>query len=261
MSAFKEPNYFSVSLNTDLLMSKPARTRRDYLALFRGVTDEVAVGEATPQYLWDPQAPRLIRDAVPHAKIIMLLRDPVERAYSHYLLLISLGTETDSFASAIQRALQAPPDYSGRLLETGLYAEQVRRYLDLFDAERVKILIFEEFVRDTHGHVRDVLRFLGVSADPPDVKEVHNPFTVPRGKVATWLLRNSLLRYVGKNLLPQATGLKLKRLLDKPAPKPAMSGEERKFLEDYYREDARRLRDLLGRPLPWSVFQADEGRS
>src|SRR5919108_6309578 len=85
MSQVKEPFYFAphaVQSNTSDLI----RDKREYLRLFENASGYVAVGEASPIYLWDPDAPKLIHQTVPHARIIMILRDPIERAYSNYLM-------------------------------------------------------------------------------------------------------------------------------------------------------------------------------
>jgi len=81
MSPLKEPNYFSPNSPT-----RPSHDKKRYAGLFGGVTDEIAIGEASPSYLWDPDSPKLIHDAIPKARIIISLRDPVQRAYSQYLM-------------------------------------------------------------------------------------------------------------------------------------------------------------------------------
>ena len=152
MSPIKEPNYFCVSVNPNIKLSQMFRDKKKYLNLFKNVKDEIAIGEASVPYLWDPKAPLLIHEAVPDARIIMILRDPVERALSHYLLLAGLGSENLSFSDAIRKAIKAKPDYSGRIIETGLYFEQVKRYEKIFGLDQIKIIIFEEFVAERLSH-------------------------------------------------------------------------------------------------------------
>src|SRR5918992_1601997 len=85
MSKVKEPSYFA----PNYVRPDPGRFLRDkkeYLRLFKNARGYIAVGEASPSYLWDPDAPKLIHQTVPHARIIMILRDPIERAYSRYLM-------------------------------------------------------------------------------------------------------------------------------------------------------------------------------
>ncbi len=257
MSPIKEPNYFCVSVNPNIKLSQVIRDKKKYLNLFKHVKDEIAIGEASVPYLWDPKAPLSIHEAVPDARIIMILRDPVERALSHYLLLVGLGSENLSFSDAIRKAIKAKPDYSGRIIETGLYFEQVKRYEKIFGLDQIKIIIFEEFVADTWNSVKDVLRFLGVKNDPPgSINEVHNVFTLPRGKLATKIITNPALRNVVRIAFPRSSRKSLRKIFTTKSPKPKMLPQDRKFLEDVYRNDVIKLEKFLGRSLPWSVTKS-----
>src|ERR1700693_2394465 len=161
MSPIKEPHYFNTIKIVTVSALPPIRDKAKYLSLFQGVKDEVAIGEATAAYLRDPETPKRIRDVVPDARIVMILRDPVERAFSHYLAYIREGSEPLSFQEALRKDLK-----QDAYLAPGFYAQQVKRYLDAFGSERVKMLIFEEFIHDTNGAVSDVLKFLGVNSQP-----------------------------------------------------------------------------------------------
>ena len=86
MSPIKEPFYFAPHTVQDDA-SDLIRDKKEYLRLFEKARGYIAVGEATPIYLWDPDSPKLIHQTVPHARIIMILRDPIERAYSNYLMM------------------------------------------------------------------------------------------------------------------------------------------------------------------------------
>ena len=79
MSPVKEPHYFSKSIVPDNHFLKPIRDKKKYLNLFEGAKNEIAIGEASPTYLADPEAPKLIHELVPNAHIIIILRDPIER--------------------------------------------------------------------------------------------------------------------------------------------------------------------------------------
>ena len=102
MSPVKEPNFFNLSVENDLFLSKPIREKKKYLDLFKNVKDEKAIGEASPTYLWDPKTPKLIHEIIPDAKIIISLRDPVERTFSHYLMYFRNGIMKDSFYNELQ---------------------------------------------------------------------------------------------------------------------------------------------------------------
>ncbi|MEP0825293.1 MAG: sulfotransferase, partial [Nitrososphaera sp.] len=81
MCPVKEPNHFAPNVRETVAIDV-IRDKREYLDLFRKADGNIAIGEASVFYLWDPDAPRLIRQTVPNAKIIIMLRDPIERAFS-----------------------------------------------------------------------------------------------------------------------------------------------------------------------------------
>jgi hypothetical protein len=233
----KEPGYFHAGLG-------PVKTKADYLQLFRGVRDEVAIGEASPGYLRDPNAPMRIREAVPQARIIMILRDPVEQMYSHYFSYARGISTPVSLHEAVR---------SYRHLYIAFYAEQVRRYLETFPPERVKILIFEELAKNPAQTMREVLNFLGVNAAVPDnVGKVYNAYTEPRWAFIAGVLQNNLARSLWYRLVAKRIRRAASRLYKKPsAQKPPMPEEIRQVLEAAYREDVLKLENILGRPLPW----------
>lgn len=246
MSSIKEPRYFTTIDPVEVTAMPPVRDKAKYLGLFQGAQDAVAIGEASVTYLRDPETPRRIHDAVPDARIIVLLRDPVERAFSDYLMHVREGWQTLSFQEALGSDLY---------LEKGFYAQQTRRYLDRFGPERVKIVIFEEFIRDTKGSVSDVLKFLGVNSQPPiRRKEAYNAFAMPRTRWAYHIFGSKWARRTARTLIPAPLRILVKeRILLKKVSKPVMSQEARIFLEDVYRNDVRKLAEILGRPPPWPL--------
>jgi len=135
MSPIKEPNFFSPDALKNPHYHERVKDLDGYLRLFDGVTSEIAIGEAAATYLWDRQSPRLIREKIPDAKLIIVLRDPVERAYSHYLAEVRLGWQGMPFLEALQAdAHQAQKGWgiSRLYLELGEYSEQVARYFKIF---------------------------------------------------------------------------------------------------------------------------------
>lgn len=243
MSPIKEPRYFAPGDDPGYGV-RPIWDQAKYLRLFRGVKDEVAVGEASVSYLRDPESPRLIHEAVPHARIIIILRDPVERAYAHYLMYVRETWESLPFEEAAR---------NNRYLVPGFYAAPVKRYLDIFGPEQIEILIFEEFIQETARAVRQVLKFLSVSSEPPaNVTEAYNVFATPRGPLARLILGSKLAREAGHTILPAPLARLIReKVLFKKTNEPPMPPEARKFLEELYREDVKKLAKILGRSLPW----------
>ena len=256
MSPVKEPNFFNLSVENDLFLSKPIREKKKYLDLFKNVKDEKAIGEASPTYLWDPKTPKLIHEIIPDAKIIISLRDPITRAFSEYLFLLGLGSEKGSFLETIRRSIQDEDYSSNRIIQNGLYFEQVKRYLDIFGPNQIKILIFEELVQDTWISVKQVLQFLDINHDPStSVKKIHNAFTSPRSEMASAIVKNKVLRKMGKTLIPIDGLFRLRKILTKETPKPIMTNEEKNLLKEFYYNDVRNLEKFLNRQLHWQITE------
>ena len=252
MPSRKEPHYFS-SIESSYVYPPPIRNKKKYLALFKKVKGEKAIGEASTSYLWDPNSPKLIHGVIPNAKIIVSLRDPVERAYSHYLLRLS-GGKTYSFSEAIKLALKTNVGFRHEvIIRGGWYHKEIKRYFSFFGVENVKILFFEEFVTNPQKTIKEVLKFLDVHAEPPQTVElVHNYLTKPRNLLATSILKNQTVRRIARGLLPESVAERgVRKIFGKKITKPRMQQQDRIFLENIYKEDVQKLQKLLKRKLPW----------
>jgi len=154
----------------------------------RGIT-----GEATPEYLFHPRAAERAASVVPDARLIVLLRDPVDRAYSHYQLKVASGFETLSFEEALEaeearigaglarmRAGERADDDCANFsyLARGRYAEQLSRWLEHFPRERLLVLSSEAFRRDRPGGFRRITEHLGLR--PSTHEEFRSYHGVPR---------------------------------------------------------------------------------
>lgn len=251
MSPRKETNYLS-GIDPAFLSPPPIRDRKKYQSLFRGVKDEKAIGEASPIYLRDPQSPELIRKVCTDPKIVISLRNPVERAYSQYLLRKSNGL-TYSFSEAITIALDAGEnDFKARVINGGMYYEQVKRYVDAFGRDNVKIVVFEEFVKDPRQTVQQIIDFLGVDAEAPEAVDLpHNILAEPRNRVALALLQSHAMRRLGRRLIGQRLGdVIIKKILGKKIPKPEMDEGDRRRLYRIYESDMKKLESFLGIVFP-----------
>lgn len=260
VSPVKEPHYFCTETAEKAHIQRVSR-QADYLALFDGVGDETAIGEVSPVYLRAPESPGLIAQAVPEAKIIICLRDPVTRAISHYWMHWRLGIEVRSFREAldgycVSNNMDTPFSYA--VMESGFYFEQVKRYLDVFGRGNVLFIMFEEFERMPHQALAELCRFLGVNASTEHIStEVQNAYYEPRNKLALAIVQNKLLRKLAKKTIPQSTGWWIVRtFLGKKASRPLMGSYELDLLTKIYRDDVTKLTALLDRPLPWPVAGA-----
>ena len=192
MTVIKEPNYFALDFRetSDQYHKKelyfPFRTREQYLRLYRKWGDEKIAGEATATNLCSKVSAREIHRFNPEAKIIMMLREPIDFLYSyHSACQFALGEHLKSFEEALlaENGRREGRDLSKRVItpswlfysEFIKYAEQIERYLAYFDREQLKIIIFDDFKNDTPGVYRDILSFLDVDPDFAPVFDIVNP--------------------------------------------------------------------------------------
>jgi hypothetical protein len=258
MSPMKEPHFFS--------QIEPAPERKDffphvtdedsYLALFEGATTEEVRGEASTSYLWDRQAAERIKRAVPEARILIMLRDPVDRAYSQYWNDVREGIEGRSFLDALVEEQRFGPGgwgVSSLYIDCGRYADQVERYLDHFGV-RVHVLFFEDFVRHEASTVADVCSFLGLGLPTAGAAPRRmNPASLPRNRLSAALLASGRLRRAVRATVPRALRSRLRVGLLKQATPPPMDPAARTLLTEIYRPEVGRLAELLGRSPPWEL--------
>jgi hypothetical protein len=263
MSPVKEPHYFARRIVPTGSRSRPIRDKTAYLKLFKGAAPSDLLGEASPTYLHDSEAPPLIRQVSPHARILVTLRDPVDLVFSLYVLMHGRGVIHGSFTEAVTCRLNGEPvDWHRPQLrvEYGFYHEALCRYRAVFGASRVKVLIFEEMARDPVGTMRSVARFLGLR-EPNFSRELktYNRSAVPRSRLARKLLANRRITRTAEKLLTSQLRRYLREyLLVRSVTKPVMEHGARDALIALYAEDVARTAHFLGRPLPWRHFAASE---
>ena len=159
-----------------------------YQNLFADAPEGSLVGEDSPVYLASAKAPARIASRTPQARLIFLLRDPVARAWSHYLHWVKSGRATYAFGDQIRYS----PD---SLLQRGLYREQLERYYGLFPRSQIKVVISEEFFAEPLSVIRDTLLFLGLSEEwDPSSSDFQFNIGLQRARPSLLLLRNRIYR-------------------------------------------------------------------
>lgn len=245
MSPIKEPHFFSSTLFGPWLHT--VETDDEYLSLFRGASEQRMLGEASISYLPDPEAARAIRRVSPEARIIAILREPIDRAYSHYLLARSWREEQRPFLEALRE-----PTPSSPYALFGLYCAQVRTYLDLF--ERVLVLFYEEIFPDLRRSLRRVFEFLEVDPEVAERVRVrrHNVYARPRGAAGLVIRATAPMQ----RSLPARVRAPLRHALFSTGRKPALDSEARRFLTELYAGERQCLKALLGVDPPWREYEA-----
>ena len=258
MSKNKEPHYFAQSKLSKRKFFKQINDKRKYLELFESVKDEKIIGEASTSYFADDLAPELIKRVSPDAHIIISLRDPVERIYSNYLFDFNNGLFKLSFSDELELGFKYWPNQDRYILrlQSGVHSECVKRYLKIFGSKQVKILIFEEWIKNIKNTMNEIMEFLRMDYVFTDIiQDTYNPYAIPRGSISQMILGNTNIHKVSTSLFPNSTRDFLKRFLVKKGKKPKIREEDREKLVKFFQDDVRELEKLLGRKLPWSNFK------
>ncbi|WP_206881476.1 sulfotransferase family protein [Alicyclobacillus mali (ex Roth et al. 2021)] len=231
------------------------RDEAAYLKLFDGVRGERAVGEASVFYLFYPGTAQRIYDAHPDAKILIMLRNPVDRAFSAYMHLVRDERETLSFRESLAKEEERIRQHYEPLWyyrAVGLYAAQVKRYLDVFGRDQVKVILFEDFARDPVQVVRDCCAFLGVSTDfVPDTSIRHNESGVPKSRsLYNFIAKPNALKEMVKPFIPAAVRERLgNQAKSMVLGRMEMEPDLREELTEFFAPDVARLEALIHRDL------------
>ena len=279
MSPVKEPHYFAEEIRIDnisprwqdwaqqedallqLYLRGPMKEKQfggivtnwtDYLKLFKNVNGEKAVGEASVCYLWSKTAADNIASAVPGAKIIMMLRDPIDRAFSQYKQAVVRGLIGTSFREQLRKRIYNKSDQfelMNPFLEFGLYSEQVKRYITRFPRENLRIYLYEEYKQHPTSIISDIFSFLTVNSQfSPDMSERHLEPTLPKFKWLTFTLKKYGAWSALKTIVPHDLVPTVKKWASRDK-QTTLDRADRLSLQIYYREDVLRLSDLIERDL------------
>jgi hypothetical protein len=218
-----------------------------YLKRFSHASPGQLLGEISPVYLSDEQAPAAIKAQYPDAKLIVCLRNPVDRAYSFYKL--HRGNSIIANMS-FEDALQQEDVY----IRTGMYGEHLARYLEHFDKDQILFLIFEELIENPDRELRRIFEFLGVEAptdlDPSkyhtneSAKRRSNRLHKTAFRFSQWLIEHGLsrvleiLRSVGVHKL-------FNRINAAPVKRESMDASTRAQLVEQFKDDIVKLEALF----------------
>jgi hypothetical protein len=240
------------------VLANICRTWEEYESCYAKAARQSAVGEISPSYLYFSEISRQIKQELRHPKIIMILRNPIEKAFSQYMHLVRDNRETLDFHDGLMaegERIENGWAAIWRYAESSLYRLRVQTYLDVFGERNVRIFFYDDLVRFPERLVREILEFIDVDPERPiDFAQVHNRSGKPRSRlVANLLTRPSRLRDMAKRLLPAETTYLLKlRLQDlNTGAKGTIDRRSRAYLREFFAEDVQALQQLVGRRLNW----------
>jgi len=262
MTSIKEPMFFNNFQKRNNFKLQGRKTKKittfeQYNALFKGVKTEKAIGEASPAYISNKDCPTLINKHLPNAKIIAILRQPVARAYSNFLHARRADREVIAdFETAFNKEKERKAEnwsplyyYKGK----GYYAEQLERYYNLFPKENIKVLLFEEVIKNPIETAQEIFEFLNIdNSFVPDTSKKANVSGTPKGMFG-WLIMK--LRYYSiipniqfSKYLPQFIIQFLFRSAYKKA-SPLNPKVKTRLTHKFYKEDILKLEKLIGKDL------------
>lgn len=255
MCPIKEPNYFSHKEIVEQNLyyeEKGVENKGQYENLFKCVTLEKAIGEASVSYLFYKNTPLRIQKEVPEAKIIIILRNPADRAFSHFLMDQRLGLVKLSFDDIVFKKtnhLMANLYYQ-QFIELGFYHDQVERYFDCFGTKKVKVLLTEDLKIDLTKVVLDVYDFLGIEDKSlPNLDKKHNVYRKPKNRVVKNLYSSKKIRTLAKKIIPDQLLSTVKNYALVQDKKPELSNDIRVHLNTLFHEDIISTSKLIKRDL------------
>jgi hypothetical protein len=229
----------------------------EYQRLFECAKPQQAIGEVDPWclYLYEQSIPRIKTFLNPDVRIIMCLRNPVDRSYSHYFQVVKQGWPIRTFAETVDAVLGSTTTtwYERSFIEAGEYYEQVKAFQSAFPSDQVLIFLFEEFRADVAGVFRRICQFIGVDDTfIPDTSERVNIGGIPKNRTLHNLLkRRWAVAALLKPFVPLIwrKSVRHRLIAQNLRSYPPMTWAERQRLVDYYQEDVLRLQSLINKNL------------
>jgi hypothetical protein len=260
--------YEYLSQHPDICMSSEKETRffsdpeyyekgEEWLrGFFAHYADETAIGEGDPGTMHKPGSAKRVKDTIPEANLIFIVRDPVEYMHAIYHFGVRLGIFDCGGRTFSEFIRDESNKWSRICREKPNYLHHIKKFESRFGRERIKVVVFDEFVSDTENVMGKVCSFLGVEPEFDFRSERHNAtkhVAHPRLYRGLYRLWEPLKEAFGSRLPAGAENVKNSvrgLFFSAQAERPQMSEEDRKYLQDLYREPSQRFEEWLGRELP-----------
>lgn len=244
----KELNYFSnEEIKSQGLYYNDyiVKTEEEYLKIFRKAANEhKIIGEASVSYFFYPSVPKKIFNFNPNAKIVIILRDPVKRAWSHYLMDKRLGLVNKDFMDVFYSEDESDKLYYQQYFLLGNYYTQVSRYFEYFDRKNIHILFTDDLKKDGQKELDKIFDFLEIERLVISDVAQYNSYRDAKFGFLKRLYKNKLLRKTASALLPAQTknNFLSRFFIAKP---PRLDSNVERILREYYLQEIKGLESLL----------------
>lgn len=244
---------------------------------FRDAPGDCLWGEASPAYMYYPEVPGRIRQTLPQVRLIALLRNPIERAHSHFQMGLRKGLETGTFENCVAELLLRSSDapmrivkgFHGDYLRYGEYARILKKYLNEFPREQLRVYFYETFTQNPRVVIDEIWRWLGLPNIETDIFDrrfnVGGRARFPKlgrlvgevyrfGLTQSWAKRLATT-FVSKNRLVGTLYWLNNEFNVKRETSPPLAADTRARLREFYQADVEQLQKVLGVTVPWADFQ------
>ena len=253
MSSIKEPNFFS---SQDLKIQKIyydsliLDNLKEYERIFTPKNKQQIIGEASVSYLFYPNVANRIFDYNPRSKIIIILRDPVERAFSHYSMDLRLGHVKQSLDELFDLGLNNKDNlFFQQYILLGQYYEQVNRYIEVFGRENICVKFYDELKLDASSFYSDILKFLQQENDHNiDFNQPFNKSKLPSNKFIKWLYSWPIIRKISLIFLPLSV-IEFININFFKENNNIITNDLKSKLHSFFLEDIEKLEKLLSKDL------------
>lgn len=261
-ASFRKDYSYDVAIDFEKYLSqRPLKERHiahvedfaTYQQLFFDAPAQSVLGEVCNSYLMSSSAAKAIKDQNPKTKIIAVLRNPIDRAFSHYLMNIKEGKTSESnFLKEIKSDLALSHKgwgVSHQYHEVGHYYSQLKRFYEVFPSEQIKVVLFEDLKADGQQFLNELFNFIGVDSQEIDTTKQLNTAGRPRLGKLNYLLTQLGIISILKGLFPRTIRQKLSEILYTKKGLPTLQPAERLYLLEYYKEETSQLEQLIGKNL------------
>lgn len=241
-------NYFSQNELPDIQLSF-VRKAEQYERLFEKASNGQLKAECSTSYLYSKMAAKEIFNVNPDAKILIVLRNPVDRCVSHYQMALRYGHTSLPLMKAINKDLAAKKKgwgISELFVDLSMYTEQLERYLTVFPFEQIKILFYEDLKRNTVQFYQELSLFLGIAfMEDYEMDLRHNAGRMPRFAFLNRIFAATGGKNILKKLFPERTLNWVKSIFFTPTSDINLSTSELEFLKKLFSNDVDKLSKLL----------------
>ncbi len=270
-AVIKEPHFFATDIDTTkfskefsyhkvhdmdaaiqrgkIIHSSFIRNEKDYLKLYAQANGKLKI-DSSVSNLYSKEAARNIYIKNPDAKIIIIIRQPVERAFSHFVMDLRSGYPLSrSFKEAVRNDFENTAKgwgISHLYVELSLYAEAILRYMDVFPQEQIQIIVYDDYRKNAKAILEQVCAFTSLSSFAFNTEKSHNTAALPRNFLTRWMNKNKDLKRSISQIIPEHLRYRLRQVFYDTKNMPVLTAEDYTALMPLFIYDIQRTEKITG---------------